>query len=201
MKVPTNKPGDKNPVPGQDVHVTENARPKRTSMEGALGTACPWVFLWIFLSGKFPLSEGVRGIATPSFRRLLLKAYRPVTRLEGRAVTTSIRSDGNSSMQESRYTTEKIFHCGMMLALGAEPHEQFSDFEQLDRTFLRRMASLISVIRGQHRMRENISSANGGTGGIRAKIYSKRICPSLSPMFSVRLDGERRSSKGDSQPL
>jgi hypothetical protein len=35
-----------------------------------------------------------------------------------------------------------------------------------------------------------------GTGSIRAKIYSKRICPSLSPMFSVRLDVKRQSSKG-----
>jgi hypothetical protein len=35
-----------------------------------------------------------------------------------------------------------------------------------------------------------------GTGSIRAKIYSKRICLSLSPMFSVRLDVKRQSSKG-----
>jgi hypothetical protein len=35
-----------------------------------------------------------------------------------------------------------------------------------------------------------------GTGSIRAKIYSKRICPSLSPMFSVRLDVKRQSPKG-----
>jgi hypothetical protein len=35
-----------------------------------------------------------------------------------------------------------------------------------------------------------------GTGSISAKIYSKRICPSLSPMFSVRLDVKRQSSKG-----
>ena len=63
------------------------------------------------------ISEGVRGIATPSFRRLLLKVLRPVARLEGRAVTTSIRSSGNGNMQESRYTTEKIFimvwYCGL----------------------------------------------------------------------------------------
>jgi len=39
-------------------------------------------------------------------------------------------------------------------------------------------------------------SPGWGTGSIRAKIYSKRICPSLSPMFSVRLDVERQSSKG-----
>ncbi len=36
---------------------------------------------------------------------------------------------------------------------------------------------------------------NRGTGCIHAKIYSKRICQSLSPMFSVRLDVKRQSSK------
>src|ERR1700739_535782 len=73
------------------------------------GSSCISLLILVYSRLDLNISEGVRGIATPSFRRLLVKVYRPVARLEGRAVTTSIRSGGNNSMQESRYTTAKFF--------------------------------------------------------------------------------------------